>query len=51
VTGADRLRKLLEAREGVDVGQLLIDCEVERIALRRSFEMESLGLNATFVSL
>jgi len=49
MTGADRLPRLLEAGEGLDVCQLLIDSEAERIALRRSFEMESLGLHTHFV--
>jgi hypothetical protein len=50
VTGAERLHRLLEANDEADGGQLLIDSEAERIALRRSFEMESLGLHANFVS-
>jgi len=50
MTAPDRLLRLLEAREEADVGQLLIDSEAERIALRRSLEMESLGLHTHFVS-
>jgi hypothetical protein len=50
LTGTEALRGLLEAESEADVDQILIDCEAERIALRRSFEIESLGLHANFVS-